>query len=398
MKHYTTAAVLLAALALPAAAQDTETKKPEGYQFKTLIDLPTTSVKDQYRSGTCWSFSTLSFLESEMMRMGRKEVDLSEMFVVNVCYKAKADLAVRMHGEVNFAGGGAAHDILWAYRNFGMMPEEVYSGKQYGEDGHVHAELDNVLSSFVDAVIENKGRRLTTAWKPAFDAVVDAYLGAVPEKFTVDGNEYTPRTYADKVVGINPDDYVSITSFTHHPFYTQFMLEVPDNWLFGTMYNLPLDEMMAVVDNALANGYTIAWGADVSEQGFSFAKGVAVMPETNEKEMNGSERSRWEKLDKSERRQYGLDAPVTEVAVTQELRQKAFDNYETTDDHGMHIVGTAEDQNGTKYYKVKNSWNTDNVYDGYLYASEAFLRYKTLDILVHKDALPKDIRKKLGIR
>ena len=200
------------------------------------------------------------------------------------------------------------------------------------------------------------------------------------------------------MVGINPDDYVSITSFTHHPFYTQFMLEVPDNWLFGTMYNLPLDEMMAVVDNALANGYTIAWGADVSEQGFSFAKGVAVMPETNEKEMNGSERSRWEKLDKSERRQYGLDAPVTEVAVTQELRQKAFDNYETTDDHGMHIVGTAEDQNGTKYYKVKNSWNTDNVYDGYLYASEAFLRYKTLDILVHKDALPKDIRKKLGIR
>lgn len=387
-------------LSTPAMAQDKEpeTQEPEGYKFESVIKIPTTSVKDQNKSGTCWSFSTVSFLESEMLRMGKPEVDLSEMFIVNKCYAAKADLAVRMHGTSNFGAGGAAHDVLWVLKNYGIVPESAYAGIEYGEDGHVHSELDEILDSYVNAVVANKGKHLTSAWKKGYQSVLDAYLGVIPEKFSVDGKEYTPETYAKNVVGLNADDYVSITSYTHHPFYSEFILEVPDNWLWGKMYNLPLDEMMSVVNNALENGYTIAWGADVSEPGFAYSKGIAIMPETNEKEMNGTERSRWEKLDKKEKKTFGLDAPVKEITVTQELRQKAFDNYETTDDHGMHIIGTAKDQNNTKYYLVKNSWNTDNEYDGYLYVSESFMKYKTMDILIHKDAIPKDIKKKLGIK
>lgn len=378
----------LSAITISAAAQ--------GYKFKSIVNVPTTSVKNQNRSGTCWSFSAISFLESEMMRIGRDSVDLSEMFIVSKCYTAKGDWAVRMHGMCNFGAGGAAHDVPWVMKNFGLMPEEAFHGINYGFDNHDHLEMDTVLSAFIKAVISRP--KLTTAWKPAYNAIIDTYLGAVPETFTYKGVEYTPRSFADKVVGLNPDDYISLTSFTHHPFYEEFILEVPDNWLMGKMYNVSLDELVEATDYALKHGYTVVWGADVSEDGFSFYDGVAVVPETEPDNMKDTELSRWENLDRYEREEYGLDQPVTEKVITQEMRQLAFDNYETTDDHGMHIVGIAKDQNGTLYYKVKNSWATDNPYDGYLYASMAFFRYKTMDIMLHKDALPANLKQKLNIK
>lgn len=393
MKNIFYAAMSAALLASGTAVA----QEQEGYEFTSVVDVPTTSVKDQHRSGTCWSFSAVSFLESEMMRMGKPSIDLSEMYIVNKCYEAKGDLAVRMHGKVNFAAGGAAHDVVWVMENFGLMPEEAYSGLNYGLDAHNHGEIDRVLEAFIKAVIGEE-RPLTTAWKPAYKAVIDAYLGAVPEKFTFEGKEYTASSFSKEVVGLNPADYVSLASFTHHPFYSKFILEVPDNWLWGEMYNVTIDELVEVTENALKNGYSVVWGADVSEPGFAYAKGVAVAPETKAESMEGTERARWEQLDRIGKAKYGHDAPVKEIEVTQEMRQEAFDNYETTDDHGMHIVGIAKDQNGTTYYKVKNSWNTDNAYDGYLYASKAYFMYKTMDIMVHKDAIPSALKKKLGIK
>jgi len=372
------------------------TKAQDGYIFTDEIKLATTSVKDQYASGTCWAFSTNSFLESEMLRMGSKEnSDISEMFIVNHCYSDKAEKYVRLAGNLNFGSGGAFHDIMYVIENYGLVPESAYPGLNYGTESHVHGEMDAVLEAYVKAVVENKNGKLTSAWKKGLDGVLEAYLGKLPESFTYNGKSYTPRTYADEVVKIKPEDYIEITSFTHHPFYKPFQIEVPDNWLWDEVYNLPLDEMMKVMDNALDNGYTIAWGADVSEDGFSHTKyGIAVMP-LDEEDFSGMERAKWE--DKTAAEKNNFTAPGKEKTITQELRQAAFDDYQTTDDHGMQIIGRAKDQSGTKYYIVKNSWNTSSKYDGYFYASEAFVKYKTMDFMIHKDALPKDIAKKLGL-
>jgi bleomycin hydrolase len=301
---------------------------------------------------------------------------------------------------LNFGGGGAFGDVTYVLKNYGIVPESVYKGLNYGQDNHVHGEVDEVLKDYVDGVIKNRNKELSTAWHNGFEGILDAYYGDLPEEFEVDGKKYTPKTYASEVVGIDPDDYVQLTSYTHHPFYESFVIEVPDNWLWEEVYNLPLDEFKEVFQHALKEGYTIAWGADVSEKGFSHTKGLAIVPETDIKEMSDSERSKWEKLSKAEkqREMFSFNKPVKEKVITQEMRQKAFDNYQTTDDHGMHITGMVKDQNGTIYYKVKNSWNTNNKYDGYFYASEAFVLYKTMNIMVHKDALSKEIKKKLGIK
>lgn len=371
----------------------------EGYVFTPVYDLPATSVKDQHRSGTCWSFSGLSFIESEMIRMGKEPVDLSEMFVVRQCYSAKADRYVRMHGNLNFGGGGAFHDILFVLKNYGALPEEVYSGLQYGEKKHVHGEVDDVLKNYVDAVVKNGNRKLSTCWKAGFENVLDAYFGDLSNSFTYKNKDYSPQSFAKEAIGVNPDDYVQVTSFTHHPFYSSFAIEVPDNWLWGAVYNVTLDDMIAIMENSLKEGYTIGWAADVSEKGFSHRKGIAIVPETDTTEMSDTERSRWESLpeDEKEKLFYSFEKPLLEISVTPEMRQVAFDNYQTTDDHGMHITGMVKDQNGTKYFKVKNSWNTDNKYNGYLYASESFVRYKTISLMVHKDAIPKTIRKRLNL-
>ena len=382
------------------SAQDTLRNKEGGnYIFTVVNDLEATEVKNQYRSGTCWSFSALSFFESELDRMGKGNYDLSEMFVVRHTYSDKAEKYVRMHGNLNFGPGGAFHDAQHVLKHHGMVPESVYSGLEYGTEKHIHGELDAMMKSMVDAVIKNKNRQLSPAWHPAFNAALDTYLGEVPEEFEFQGKTYTPQSYADEL-GINPDDYVTLSSYTHHPFYETFVLEVPDNWLGGEVYNLPLNELIETMNNALKNGYGIAWAADVSEKGFSFRDGLAIVPE-NEKaiQQKGSDNSNFSDAG-AEKVGNQFMAPGTEKTITQEMRQKAFDNYETTDDHGMHITGLVKDQEGTPYYIVKNSWGTgyQTGIDGYFFASEAYVRYKTMDIMLHKDALPKSIKKKLGIK
>jgi bleomycin hydrolase len=372
----------------------------EGYEFTELKRLAVSSVKDQHRSGTCWSFSGLAFLEAEMYRMGKKDVpDLSQMFVVRNCYYDKAVKYVRMQGNLNLGGGGAFHDVTYVLKNYGIVPYEVYSGLQYGEDNHVHGELDEVLKDFCVGVVKNQNKKLSTAWKTGFNGLLDAYFGALPQKFNYKGKEYTPKTFANDYTGLNADDYVTITSFMHHPYYEQFILEIPDNWLWGQVYNVKLDDLIKVIDNSLDQGYTVAWATDVSEKGFSYRDGVAVVPGKDLAEMSDTERSKWEKMTDVEKNQllYSFSKPVDEKKITPELRQDAFDNYLTTDDHGMLIMGVAKDQNGKKYYMVKNSWAESNKFNGYLYVSEAFILYKTTNIMVNKNAIPKDIKAKLKL-
>ncbi len=389
--------LLLSTLIL--SAQD-EKNDEKGYQFTVVNDIQCTSVKDQNRSGTCWSFSGLGLLEAEMLRLGKPSTDLSEMFVVNHSYSDKASKYVRLHGSLNFGAGGAFHDVTNVIRNYGIVPEEVYHGLNYGEEKHVHGEFDRVLLDQVKAIVENPNKKLTTAWHDVLDGTIDTYLGELPEKFNFQGKEFTPKTFAQDYVGLNMDDYVEISSYTHHPFYSKFIIEIPDNWSWDEVYNVPINELEEIIDNSINTGFTIAWAADVSEKGFATSKlGVAVVPAVDKANMTDAEISKWEKQTEKERNEelYKLEKPGKEKVITQEMRQIDFDNYQTTDDHGMLIVGTAKDQNGAPYYKVKNSWGDYNDYDGYFYASKPYVMFKTTAIMVHKDAIPKNIRKKLNL-
>ncbi|MCY1719677.1 aminopeptidase [Prolixibacteraceae bacterium Z1-6] len=391
---------LIAVFTYSVFAENDKKEEKKGYVFEDDINLPVTSVKNQNSSGTCWAFSTLSFLESEMLRMGKPEVDLSEMYVVWHTYSAKAKKHVRVHGNLNFAAGGAFHDVTNVIREYGIVPESIYDGLNYGEEKHVHGEMDNVLKQHVDAVVANKNRKLSTAWHESIDATLNSYLGDLPQKFEYNGKQYTPQSFASDFVGLNMDDYVEITSYTHHPFYSKFILEVPDNWSWDKVYNVPVNELEEIMDYALDNGYTVAWAADVSEKGFvSSNKGVAVMPAAPSVDMDDAEIAKWEALPEKDKEKelYKLDKPVPELVVTQEMRQTAFDNYQTTDDHGMHIVGTGKDQNDELFYKVKNSWGDYNKYKGYFYASRPYVKYKTMCIMVHKDAIPQNIKEKLEL-
>jgi bleomycin hydrolase len=379
-------------------AQDDEKKsdKKEGYIFTDEIRLGCSPVKNQYRSGTCWSYSGLSFLESQLIKNGKGEFDLSEAFIIRKAYSNKAINYVRWQGKINFGGGGAFHDVTEMIKNYGIIPEEAYSGLVIGEEYFVHGEMDEVFQKYVEGVVENKNKKLTPVWHAGFEGLLDAYIGADPEKFTFKGKEYTPKSFASEL-GLNMDDYLEVGSYSHHPFYSKFIIEVPDNWMLDEIYNVPLDEMMQIIDNSLKEGHTVAWGADVSEKGFSWTNGIAIVPDEEKPDLSGTEKERWEKLTKKERGDmiYSFEEPVAEKYISQELRQQAFDNYTTTDDHGMEIIGTAKDQKGTKYYIVKNSWGTDHKFKGFFYASESFVRYKTIDVMVHKNTIPKDIRKKL---
>lgn len=405
MKKTIIAVGMLFAMTMSATIHAQESGKKEneeGFVFTTVKENPITSIKNQNRAGTCWCYSTMAFLESELLRMGKGEYDLSEMFTVYNTYLDRADAAVRTHGDVSFSQGGSFYDVIYGMEAFGLVPEEeMRPGVMYGDTLGNHTELSALADAMVAAVAKGKLRKLQSdennamLWKKAVAAVHEIYLGKAPEKFTYKGKEYTPQSFY-KSTGLNPSDYVSLTSYTHRPFYTQFPIEVQDNWRHGLSYNLPIDELMEVFDNAINTGYTIAWGSDVSESGFT-RDGVAVMPDNDKvQELSGSDMAHWLKLKPEEKK---LNTkPQPQKWCTQEERQLAYDNYETTDDHGMQIYGIAKDQEGNEYYMVKNSWGTSNKYEGIWYASKAFVRYKTMNIVVHKDALPKAIKAKLGIK
>jgi aminopeptidase C len=396
---------LLCAFTLTTLAQNetqTASDSTEGFRFTTIDSIGITPVKDQNRSGTCWSYSAIGFLESELIRMGKGIYDLSEMFVVHHTMVDRAEYVVRMYGNAQFAPGGSTYDVIYCLKNYGLVPQSVMPGIQYGSTPAdtlpVHTELDAVAGGIVDAITNNsKIKKLTPAWKKAISAVYDTYLGACPQTFVYEGKEYTPKTFVE-MLGLKADDYVSITSYTHHPFYTQFALEVPDNWRMDQMYNVPMEEMMAIIDNAIAKGYTLGWAADISEIGFT-RKGIGVVPDADKgADLTGSDAARWLGLSETDKRDELTKKPLPEKIITQAMRQEAYDNWETTDDHGMQIFGTAKDQNGKRYYMIKNSWGTQKSnYHGIWYVSEAFMQYKTNNVLVHKNAIPKEIRKKLGI-
>lgn len=406
MKHL----LLLAALgaALPAAAThftafdnagaDDKVVIPDstGFKFTDIKVIPTGPVRDQNKSGTCWSFCTTTFLEDEVRRQGGPEVDLSEMFTVRHCYDDKAKKYVWMDGTINFAQGGAAGDVIYVLRNYGVVPEDVYSGLNYGEEKHSHYETADALKSYLDAILKKGNKKLSTAWKTGYDGILDAYFGQLPAEFTVGGKKYTPQSYA-KALKLDPDNYINITSFTHHPFYEPFALEVADNWLWEKSQNVPMEELKAIVDNSIEQGYTVVWAADVSEGGFKWRQGYALMPEKKSgADLEGSELARWVQLSDKDRESatFDIKGPVKEQTITQEIRQQMFENKETTDDHGMVIVGIAQDQEGNRYYKVKNSWDTNQLYGGYFYVSEPYFLAKTMSIMVNKDAVPKAIAKK----
>lgn len=364
------------------------TNKPGSkYQFTVIKDNGATDVKDQFKSGTCWVFSTQSFLESELMRMGKGAIQLSEMYVVHNMYLQKAMHFIRYQGHAQFGPGGEPHDVINAVRDYGIVPAAAYSGLPEGETKPVMSEMDNVLKAMLDEMNKLPEGKLNPNWFAAFKGALDGYMGVPPAEFIYNGVSYTPQSFA-KYLGINPDDYVEITSFTHHPFYQKFILEVPDNWAESEVYNVPLDEFHQITDNALNNGYTVEWGADVSEPGFGAKNySLAVVPQMD---MQG------QKLSPSARDSLFMN-PVAEQTITQELRQKAFDNLSTTDDHGMQLTGIAKDQNGDEFYIVKNSWGTSNYCKGYFYVSEPYYLYKTTCIMVNKNAIPSAIRKKIGL-
>lgn len=360
-------------------------RSKESFQFTDVINLENTSVKDQGSSGTCWSYSANSFLESEMIRKGKKPVELSQIFTARNAYIEKGKMYVRMHGALTLGEGGAFHDVTNMHKKYGAVPRSVYEGLNYGTKRNQMGEMSAILEAMLGAIVKNPNGKLTPNWEKAYTAVIDSYLGEYPAEFTYEGKKYTPKTFADEVVGLDMDDYIEISSLKEYPYYSKFTLLVPDNWSFDQVYNVKMDETVEIVDHALKNGYTVAWAGDVSEKGFSWKNGVAYVPEINFSEMTAEQKADM------------FNGPKAEKKVTEDERQNAFDNYETTDDHGMHIVGIAKDQNGKEYYIVKNSWGMSNDYKGYMYMTKEYMKYKLTDIMVHKDALPKHISKKLGL-
>ena len=390
--------MLAGAVSVSAYAQKNKKaeQKPEGYIFTTIKANPVTAVKDQNQTGTCWCFAGISFLESEAIKKGAPaDLDLSEMFVVSQSYTDRAIKYVQLDENLHYGPGADFGDVLYILKHHGLVPNTVMPGLNYGETGHVHGELTGVLRGYVEAVASNPNRKLSTAWINGLNNVLASYLGQMPEKFTVEGKEYTPKTYAESL-NLNPDDYIAFTSFTHHPFYEKFSLEVRDNWRFTEYYNVPMEEMLEIMDYAIENGYTVGWTSDMTEKSWG-ENGLAIIPDVEANREAGSDEARWIGANKEEQNAmlYNLNAPGKEKVITQQMRQIAFDNMETTDDHAMHVYGIAKDQKGTKYYMVKNSWGMFGDYKGHNYASEAYVKYKTINVLVNKAAVPAHILNKL---
>lgn len=380
-------------------AQKSNVKKPlKGYHFTDEVVVPHTSVKNQYRSGTCWSYAGIGLVEAELLRTTGKKYDLSEMFCVNHTYSDRAIKYVRLHGKMQLGSGGETDDVLRVIKKYGMVPNSVYSGMDYGTKLPVQGELDAVLQNFVNAIVMNKNHKLTPVWHKAFDAVLATYLGKLPTTFMYEGKKYTPQSFRD-MTGFNPDNIISITSYMDHPYYKAFPIAIPDNWLWAPYMNVPMRDLMAIIDHALKNGYTVAWGADVSDRGFNWKKGVAFIPNQHPK-LTESEQARWDTLSRKEKQKelYNADSIVQEANITPKMRQVHYNDYLTTDDHGMLIVGIARDQKGDEFYKIKNSWGTHQKYKGYFYASKAYVELQTISIAVNKDAIPKKIRREMKIK
>ena len=391
----------MATLSLAANAEEakTDSVNPNKPVFTTIIENPITSIKNQARSGTCWNYSTLSYFEAEILKKTKKTYDLCEMFVCNKNYMDRAILKVRMHGDAQFSQGGSAYDVLYVLQNYGICPEEAMPapGSLYGDTLNNFNQFFSVMEPYVNAVAKKDVKKLNPAWKNGLQGILDAYLGKCPENFKYEGKQYTPKTFAASL-GLDWNDYVSITSYTHHPFYTAFPVEVQDNWRQPASWNLPMDEMAEVIDNAVRQGYTVAWGGDVSEDGFT-RDGLALLIDTKSTDLAGSDMAKWLKLSASEKKNKlkELGVNVKEETPTQEKRQEEYDNWTLTDDHGMLIYGIAKDQNGREYYMVKNSWGETGDYKGIWYMSKNFIVAKTMDFMVNKNAIPAKIRKKLGI-
>jgi len=370
---------LILILPLMVISQDKKEneKKNSAYEFTIDYEVERTPVKDQHWTGTCWCFATISFLESEILRQGGDMVDLSEMYIVRHTYPKKAVNYVRLHGDGRFSQGGLSHDVINQFREFGIVPEEVYDGKRIGEDKHNHGEMVAALNGFLEGILKRRGRTITPRWAEAFEAILNVYLGTPSEAFTYKGKKYSPESFAESF-NLKLDDYVELSSFTHHPFYKQFRLEIPDNWSYNAkFYNVPLDVLEEVIDHALKSGYSVAWDGDVSDQYFSTReKGYAFVPAEDQDKVS---------------------EPCKEKEITQEFRQESFNDFTTTDDHLMHIVGIAHNQNGTKFYLTKNSGGTDRANDGYVYMSRSYVRLRTTGIMVNKHSLPRKIRAKLGL-
>ena len=397
------ALALVALISSSAMAQEkkegaTDSNKPV---FTTIKEIPITSIKNQNRSGTCWNFSTLSYFEAEILKKTGKTYNLCESFVCNKTYMDRAIQVVRLHGDCQFAQGGSAYDPLYCLQNYGICPEEAMpaAGSLYGDTLFNFNEFFSLLEPYVNAVARNSAKKISSQWKVGFQGILDAYLGKCPENFTYQGKSYTPQSFAASL-GLDFDDYVTVTSYTHHPFYTRFAVEVQDNWRNPLSWNLPMDEMMRIIDNAIEQGYTVAWGGDVSEDGFT-RQGLAYAIDNKaaETSLAGSDMAKWLKLTAAAKKSQidAMGCKVPEITPTQEMRQERFDNWELTDDHGMLIYGIAKDQNGKEYYMVKNSWGETGEYKGIWYMTKAFIAANTMDYMVNKNAIPKDIRKKLGI-
>lgn len=390
--------ILLSVVIFLATVTFAQEKKinPERFVFTTVKANPITSVKNQSHSSTCWAFSSLGFIESELLRQNKGTYDLSEMYVVHKTMEDRAINYVRLHGSSSFSAGGSFYDVVYCLKNYGIVPQSAMPGIMYGDSLHNHNELDATASAYVNAIAKGNLKKISTVWGIGLSAIYDTYLGKCPTLFTYNDKQYTPISFM-KSLGLNMDDYISITSFTHHPFYTQFAIEVEDNWREGLSWNIPLNEMMSTIDNAIEKGYCVLWGSDVSENGFT-RSGIGVVPDINSTDLSGTDMAHWTGLKPDEKRREMTEKPGPEETITQEKRQLGFDNWETTDDHGMMIFGIAKDQNGKEYYMVKNSWGLSGKYKGIWYVSKAFVAYKTMNILVNKASLPKDIAKKLNIK
>ena len=379
LKYIFTATIIWSVLTPSAFGQ--EKKEAEEYLFTNKIFLEATSIKNQQKTGTCWSYCTTSFIESELIRMGKPTIDLSEMYNVRMNYVEKSTNYVLRQGKAQFSEGGLSHDVLNSITKYGLVPESAFTGNVYNPGNHNHQEMVSILESTLNSVLENK-RNLSSVWMGNVNGTLDNYLGEAPTEFDYDGKSYTPQSFVE-FLSFNPNDYTTFTSFTNAPFYEKYILQVPDNWANGSFNNVPLNELMQIIDNALENGYTIAWDADVSEKTWSRKKSIAIMPATPYLDMNKEERADlFKKI-------------VPEMTPSQEERQRLFLNFKTTDDHLMHIIGTAIDQNNNEYYVVKNSWGDKRAFDGYVYVSKAYMAMKTMGIMIHKDAVPKSITKKL---